>query len=154
MSQRQAAGPGGEAQALAERVAQAMVARDRASQGLGIRVVRVAPGSAELAMNVRPDMLNGHGTCHGGFVFILADAAFSYASNSYNLATVASGCAIDFLAPAREGDRLTAVAQQVQVGERTGVYDIEVTASDGRRIALVRGRSHRISGRVVDDAAG
>jgi acyl-CoA thioesterase len=105
-------------------------------------------------MNVRPDMLNGHGTCHGGFVFILADAAFSYASNSYNLATVASGCAIDFLAPAREGDRLTAVAQQVQVGERTGVYDIEVTASDGRRIALVRGRSHRISGRVVDDAAG
>ena len=75
-------------------------------------------------------------------------------SSAHNLATVASGCAIDFLAPAREGDRLTAVAQQVQVGERTGVYDIEVTASDGRRIALVRGRSHRISGRVVDDAAG
>jgi acyl-CoA thioesterase len=154
MDQRQAAGPAEDAQALAERVAQAMVARDRASLGLGIRVVRVAPGRAELTMDVRPDMLNGHGTCHGGFVFILADAAFSYASNSYNLATVASGCAIDFLAPAREGDRLTALAQQVKVGERIGVYDIDVTRSDGRRIALVRGRSHRTGSRVVDDSAG
>ena len=59
-------------------------------------------------MTVRADMLNGHAICHGGFIFTLADSAFAYACNSYNLNTVASGCGIDFLAPAREGDVLTA----------------------------------------------
>jgi phenylacetate-CoA ligase len=96
-----------QAQALAERVAQEMYERDLASQRLGMHVVRVAPGHAEVAMTVRADMLNGHAICHGGFIFTLADSAFAYACNSYNLTTVASGCTIDFLAPAREGDVLT-----------------------------------------------
>ena len=87
------------AQALAERVAEGMYARDRASQGLGIRIVGVAPGTAELTMTVRGDMVNGHAICHGGFVFTLADSAFAYACNSYNANTVAAGCSIEFLAP-------------------------------------------------------
>jgi acyl-CoA thioesterase len=145
-----------DAQALAERVAVAMYERDAASQGLGIRVVRVAPGHAELAMPVRADMLNGHAICHGGFIFTLADSAFAYACNSYNLTTVASGCGIDFLAPAREGDLLTAVAQERSASGRTGVYDIEVVSQRGERIALFRGKSYRIKGHVVEQplAAG
>src|SRR3954452_11087221 len=89
-----------DAQALAEHVAQAMYERDGASQHLGMRVLRVAPGYSELSMGIRVEMLNGHAICHGGFIFTLADSAFAYACNSYNLTTVASGCAIDFLAPA------------------------------------------------------
>ena len=142
-----------EAQALAERVAEEMYVRDGASQGLGMRVVRVAPGHAEVAMTVRADMLNGHAICHGGFIFTLADSAFAYACNSYNLTTVASGCAIDFLAPAREGDVLTAVAQEKSVSGRTGVYDIEVGNQRGERIALFRGKSYRIKGHVVEAPA-
>jgi acyl-CoA thioesterase len=139
-----------DAQALAERVAQGMYARDSASQGLGMRIVRVTPGHAEMAMAVRPDMLNGHAICHGGFIFALADSAFAFACNSYNLTTVASGCAIDFLAPAREGDRLTAIAQERSASGRTGVYDIEVVNQRGEKIALFRGKSYRIKGHVID----
>jgi len=142
-----------QAQALAERVAAGMWARDAASQGLGMCIVRVAPGHAELAMTVRSDMLNGHAICHGGFIFTLADSAFAFACNSYNLATVASGCAIEFLAPAREGDVLTAVAHERSASGRTGVYDIDVVNQRGERIALFRGRSYRIKGHVVEEAA-
>jgi acyl-CoA thioesterase len=141
-----------EAQALAERVAQGMYARDTASQALGIRIVRVGPGHAEMAMPVRADMLNGHAICHGGFIFTLADSAFAFACNSYNLTTVASGCTIDFLAPAREGDVLTAIAQERSASGRTGVYDIDVVNQRGEKIALFRGKSYRIKGHVVDPA--
>ena len=143
-----------EAQALAERVAAVMYERDPASQRLAMRVVRVAPGHAELAMSVRADMLNGHATCHGGYIFTLADSAFAYACNSYNLTTVASGCTIDFLAPAREGDVLVAAAQERNLSGRTGVYDVEVHNQRGERIALFRGKSYRILGHVIDPHAG
>lgn len=141
-----------QAQALAERVCEAMYARDRASQALGMRIVRVGPGHAELSMRVRSDMLNGHLTCHGGFIFSLADSAFAFACNSYNLTTVASGCTIEFVAPARQDDMLTAVAQERSVSGRTGVYDIEVTNQEGAAIAFFRGKSYRIKGHVLEGA--
>ena len=139
-----------ESQALAQRVADAMFARDRASQGLGMRITRVGAGHAELTMTVRSDMVNGHAICHGGFVFTLADSAFAFACNSYNMNTVVNGCTIEFLAPAHEGDVLTAVAQErAQVG-RNGVYDVEVRNQDGVTIAYFRGKSTRIKGEVVE----
>jgi acyl-CoA thioesterase len=139
-----------EAQALAQKVADSMFSRDRASQGLGMRIVAVGPGRAELAMTVRGDMVNGHAICHGGFVFTLADSAFAFACNSYNFNTVANGCTIEFLAPAHEGDALTAVAQErAQVG-RNGVYDVEVRNQDGVTIAHFRGKSTRIKGEVLE----
>ena len=139
-----------EAQALAQKVADSMFSRDRASQGLGMRIVAVGPGRAELAMTVRGDMVNGHAICHGGFVFTLADSAFAFACNSHNFNTVANGCTIEFLAPAHEGDALTAVAQErAQVG-RNGVYDVEVRNQDGVTIAHFRGKSTRIKGTVLE----
>lgn len=140
----------GEALALAQRVADAMWSNDGASQALGMRILSVAPGEARLAMTVRRDMLNGHDICHGGFIFTLADSAFAYACNSYNMVTVASGCGIDFLAPAREGDVLTAHAHERSASGRTGVYDIEITNQRGEKIALFRGKSYRIKGHVVE----
>jgi acyl-CoA thioesterase len=142
-----------EAQALAERVADSMWERDTASHALGMHIVAVGPGRATLAMTVRADMLNGHAICHGGFIFTLCDSAFAYACNSYNLNTVASGCGIDFLAPAREGDVLTAAAHERSAAGRTGVYDIEVTNQRGENIALFRGKSYRIKGHVIAEPA-
>lgn len=138
-----------EAQALAERVAQGMFARDNASQRLGMRIVRVAPGFAELAMTVRADMVNGHAITHGGLVFTLADSAFAFACNSYNANTVAAGCAIEFLAPSREGDVLTATAREHTLVGRNGIYDVDVRNQHGEVIALFRGKSTRIKGAVV-----
>ena len=142
-----------DAQALAERAAAAMYERDDASRGLGMRIASVGPGHAELTMTVRADMLNGHQICHGGFIFTLADSAFAFACNSYNLTTVASGCAIDFLAPAREGDVLTAMARERSASGRTGVYDIDVVNQRGEKIALFRGKSYRIKGHVIEPPA-
>jgi acyl-CoA thioesterase len=143
-----------EAQDLAQRCADAMYARDRASQGLGMRIVNVAPGFAAMTMTVRVDMLNGHATCHGGFIFALADSAFAFACNSHNLTTVAAGCTIEYLAPAREGDVLTATGRERALAGRSGIYDIDVTNQHGATIAVFRGKSARIKGHVIAGPAG
>jgi acyl-CoA thioesterase len=136
-------------QQIAERVAGEMFARDSASQSLGMQVKEVRPGYARLTLIVRPDMLNGHAICHGGVIFSLADSAFAFACNSHNQNTVASGCSIDFLAPAKAGDELSAEAVERALLGRIGVYDVTVTNSEGRTIALFRGRSYRVTGEVI-----
>jgi len=137
------------AQALAERIALALFARDHASRALGMRLVSVAPGRARLLMRVRGDMVNGHGLCHGGIVFALADSAFAFACNSHNDSTVAAAASIDYLAAAREGDELTAEASELWRTRRNGLYEIIVSNQCGERIALFRGRSYRIEGQVL-----
>lgn len=136
-------------QALAEATAQAMFACDHAARSLGIQIVKIGPGYALLAMPVRTDMLNGHQTCHGGFIFALADSAFAYSCNSHNRNTVASGCSIEYLAPSRAGDILTAEAVEQSRSGRIGVYDATVSNQTGTRIALFRGKSYQISGEVI-----
>lgn len=142
--------------ALAERTAAAMCAHDAASRLLGLRLVSVRPGYARLSMRVRPDLLNSHRVCHGGFLFTLADAAFAYACNSYNHNTVASACHIDFLAPAEEGAELEVECEERSLAGRTGVYDATIRGLDGKIIALFRGKSYRVAGKVIaaleDDA--
>jgi acyl-CoA thioesterase len=138
-----------EPQQLAERAAQALYQRDRASQALGMRLLEVGPGRARVAMTVRPDMINGHDVCHGGIVFALADTAFAFACNSHNESTVAAAGAIDFLAAARAGDELTADAIELWRTKRNGIYEITVTNQRGERVALFRGRSYRIDGPVT-----
>ena len=134
-------------QAVADHVRHGMLANDRATKGLGIAITAMGPGHATLEMTVRADMLNGFATCHGGFITALADSAFAFACNSRNDMTVASGLAIDFLAPAREGDRLTAEAAEVSLAGRTGVYDVNVRNQRGEAIAVFRGRSYCLKGR-------
>ena len=135
-------------QALAERSAQALFAPDRASQMLGMRIAAVGPGTSTVTMTVRAEMTNGHAICHGGLIFMLADSAFAFACNSRGEPTVAAAGSIDFLAPARAGDELTAHAQELWLGGRSGVYEVTVMNQAGARIALFRGRSHRIGGRT------
>ena len=137
------------AQKIAEAARDAMWTEDRASQALGMEVVEVGPGRARLRMKVRADMCNGHGTCHGGMIFTLADSAFAFACNSHNKVTVANNCSIAFLAPAREGDVLTADAVERHRGGRSGVYDATVTDQAGKVVALFRGHSTQIAGELV-----
>lgn len=136
-------------QALAEAASQAMWSRDHAAHALGMQRIAVAPGQATLRMPVRGDMVNGHGICHGGLIFTLADTAFAYACNSHNQNTVASACHIDFLAPAREGEVLEATATERALAGRSGVYDVAVGVVGGATVALFRGKSHRIPGEVT-----
>lgn len=139
----------GNAQAIAEAVRDRMFADDAASRGLGMTVAAVGPGYSKVSMTVRPDMLNGFKTCHGGFITTLADSAFAFACNSHNEVTVASGIVVDFLAPVYEGDALEAECVEVALTGRTGVYDIRVTNQHGKTVVVMRGRSHTMKGKKV-----
>lgn len=133
-------------QEVAEACRDAMWQGDLASQGLGMAVVAVGPGTATVTMPVRAEMLNGHGMAHGGLVATLADSAFAFACNAYNEVTVASGFDVHLLAAARLGDVLTAQAVEVHKGGRSGVYDVTVTNQCGERVAAFRGRSRTMRG--------
>lgn len=140
---------GPDPQTVAEKAAEAMYAKDNASKGLGIEVDAIAPGYSRMTMTVREDMVNGHAICHGGLIFTLADSAFAFGCNAYNKITVAQGCEIEFIAPAKLGDRLIAECQERSLRGRNGIYDIEVRKENGERIALFRGKSRRIRGEIV-----
>jgi acyl-CoA thioesterase len=140
-------------QALAEACARAMWAEDRASAGLGMAITRVAPGEAELVMTVEPRMANGHGICHGGFIFALADSAFAFACNSFNRRAVAQSNSITYLRPAQVGDLLTARATEAVQSGRSGVTDVTVLDREGRVVALFRGLSRTVEGQLVQEDA-
>jgi acyl-CoA thioesterase len=136
---------------LARACADVMWADDATSRGLGIQLISVEPGRAMLAMAVTETTVNWHNTCHGGFIYLLADTAFGYACNSRNRRMVAQHCSITYLNPAQRGDRLTAHAVERQRAGRAGLYDVAVTREDGTPIAEFRGHARAIEGTLLPD---
>jgi len=136
---------------IAQASADAMWAEDKASRALGMKLERVAPGQAVLSMSVGVDMVNGHGLCHGGYIFTLADSAFAFACNSYNQRQVAQHCQISYLAPGRLGMRLIAEARERNRTDRAGIYDVTVKTDAGETIAEFRGHSRAIPGTLVPE---
>jgi acyl-CoA thioesterase len=134
---------------IARLSADAMWAEDKASRAMGMKVEKVAPGFAMVSMSVEPNMVNGHGFCHGGYIFSLADSAFAFACNSHNQRHVAQNCQIAYVAPGRLGMRLTAEARERHRGERSGIYDATVRSETGEVIAEFRGHSRSITGTLV-----
>ena len=128
----------------AQAAVQSLYATDRASQALGIEIIEAAPGRVRIEMTVRPDMLNGHGMCHGGVIFTFADSAFAFACNSRGEPMVAAGASIEFLAPTVRGARLTATAAEITRTRRGGIYDVCVAANTGETVAQFRGRCARL----------
>ena len=129
---------------IARLCADKMYAGDAASQRLGIAISDVAPGRATATMTVIDDMLNGHGICHGGYVFTLADTAFAFACNTYDDVTVAAGADISFLEPVHQDAQLTATAVELARRGRSGLYDVTVRTNDGVVVAEFRGRSRSL----------
>lgn len=140
-------------QELALACADSMWRDDPASQDLGMRLSDVTPGQATVTMTITRKMLNGHATCHGGFIFSLADSAFAFACNTYNQRTVAQHCSITYLAPALEGDELTARATEVHRSARSGLYNVSVTNQKNELIAEFRGHARTIKGTHLPETA-
>lgn len=136
---------------LAKRVAAAMFAREGTARAWDLTLDEAGEGFALCSMRVRGDMLNGHGSAHGGVIFALADTAFAWACNSRNVKTVAQGASISFLSPVESGERLTAEAQESALQGRSGVYDVRVTGEDGRVVAIFQGLSRAIGGAVIEE---
>jgi len=139
---------------MADKVARAMLAAEGTGPAWGVAIEEAREGYARIRMIMRADMLNGHGTAHGGMVFALADTAFAFACNSRNLRTVAAQASIVFLDPAREGDVLVAEAKERSLVGRSGVYDVSVRTADGRAIAEFTGFSRSVGGAIVPVADG
>ncbi|HJU33015.1 MAG TPA: hydroxyphenylacetyl-CoA thioesterase PaaI [Hyphomicrobiaceae bacterium] len=135
--------------AIAQASASAMWAEDEASRAIGMKIEEMGPGSAVLSMSVGQQMVNGHGLCHGGYIFMLADSAMAFASSSRNQRTVAQQCQIAYLAPGRLGMRLIADARERHRGARSGIYDVTVRSEAGEVIAEFRGQTRTIAGHLV-----
>ena len=101
------------AQSIAEACAKVLWQEDQTSQSLGMQLKSISPGKCVLSMTVASTMVNGHNTCHGGYLFTLADSAFAFACNTYNQRCVAQHCNISYLAPAYSNDMLQASAAEV-----------------------------------------
>lgn len=144
----------GEGDGVARAVAEALMAREGTAPAWGLVLEDARPGFARVAMVVRPDMLNGHGTAHGGMVFALADTAFAYACNSRDEATVGQQASIVFLSPAQLGERLVAEAREVAAAGRGGVYAVSVSGADGRAVAEFQGLSRKVGGPVLRETDG
>ncbi len=136
-------------QERATRSAETMLANDPASRRLGMALDEIRPGYARMSMRVVGDMLNG--SCHGGYLFTFGDSAFAFACNTFNQVAVASSASIEFLAPAFLDDELTAECSLQSQGKRTGLYDVVITNQHDKRVALFRGRSHRLGRTLFDE---
>ena len=136
-------------QSIAEACAEVLWKNDSASQKLGITIIGIAPGSETLTMTVTKDMTNGHGTCHGGYLFTLADSAFAFACNTYDQCCVAQHCSISYLTPGYIGDKLTATATEVSRRGRSGIYDIRINNQKQETVAEFRGHSRTIKGTLL-----
>lgn len=139
------------ADALARQVADTLYAREGVGADLGMEIVEARLDYAAVAMEVRPSMLNGHATIHGGMVFTLADTAFAYACNSANVATVAQQASIAFLSPAHAGERIVAEARRLAEVGRSGVTEVVVRGADGRTIAVFQGLSRSLGKPVIEE---
>lgn len=141
-----------DAAALARACAETMWADDATSRAAGLQLISAEPGHAVLALTVTDAMANWHGTCHGGYIFLLADTAFGYACHSRNQRMVGQHCSISYLNPAQPGDRLTAHAVERHRAGRSGIYDVTVKREDGLVIAEFRGTARSVEGKLLPDA--
>lgn len=128
---------------VAEAVAAAMMRSDRAAAHNGVTVLSVRPGEVSVHLTLAEHHLNGHGNCHGGILFLLADTALGVACNSHGPLAVAAGADIVFARPAHLGEHLVATARERDRFGRSGLYDVTITRGD-EVIAEFRGRTRVI----------
>lgn len=122
-----------------------MYEKDYFSQWLGIERLEDAPGRSILRLTIRKEMLNGHGTAHGGITYSMADSAFAFASNSHGRRSVSIETSISHMAPLYEGDIIIATATEEKVGHKIGFYQVRIAKTDGTLVALFKGTVFRTS---------
>ncbi|OFX06382.1 MAG: phenylacetic acid degradation protein PaaD [Alphaproteobacteria bacterium RIFCSPHIGHO2_12_FULL_63_12] len=136
--------------ALARRIAEHLHATEGVTRTFGLVMEGAGLGWARCSMVVKENMTNGHNVCHGGVLFSLADNAFAWACNSRNVIAFAQSAAISFISPAKIGEKVTAYAHEEANEGRTGIYTVNITAEDGRTIAVFQGLSRTAGGAVVE----
>lgn len=136
----------------ARRAVEHLYSLDVAAQQVGMQVAEAGIGRAVVSMRVLPSMANGHGLCHGGYIFALADSAFAFACNSRGPRAVAAQCHVAYLRPGRPGERLVATAVEVAREGRSSIYDVHVRC-EGAVVAEFRGHARQVGGSWLDGVA-
>lgn len=132
-------------QSLATSVVNKMFEHDAFSRWLGIEIIEIGVGKSILRMTVRKEMLNGFGILHGGITYSLADSALAFSSNSHGRKAVSIETSISHILSCKEGDILTATAEEITLGDKTGVYYITITNQEKKKVALFKGTVYRTS---------
>ena len=123
-----------------------MMAKDYFSQWLGLNILEIKKGSCKLQMTIRKEMLNGHGTAHGGITYSFADSALAFASNSHGQKSVSIETSISHIKPLVENDIIIAEALEESCSNKIGIYTIKVyKGSDASLVALFKGTVYRTS---------
>ena len=131
-------------------IARELYRRDPSAETFGIELVDAGLDGAEVRMPVHAENCNGYGMIHGGMTFLLADTAMAFASCTSNETALATSAQVDWVAPARVGQTLTATARRQWSAGRTTIWDVEITTDDGTTIALFRGRTRKVGTAVID----
>lgn len=140
-----------DADALADRVGENMIAKSPVLQHWGIELKEITAGTVDMRMTIRSDMANLHGKCHGGVLFTMADACFGFAANSYNDRMVAASCEIKFLKSAEVDDVVTAHSVEIWKQGRSGLYDVTLTNQNGEKIAVMRAHARKTKGTHIKE---
>ncbi len=137
-------------QEIAENTARIMKPRDKAAAFLGIELEEIGPAHCVMGLTVTENQVQGLNVCHGGYIFSLADTCMAYASNSADVPNLAQMAQVTFLAPGQLGDRLTATAARVAEAGRNNIWDVEVVDQNGKQIAVFRGQTRAVRGKVSE----
>ena len=128
-----------------QEVYEIMIKRDKFSAWLGLQIDEVKHGYCKLHYTVKEDMLNGFSFIHGGVLFSASDSAFAFACNSHGIITVALDVSITFTKACVLGEILTVEAQELYLGNKTGLYDIRTTNEKGELVCMFKGTAYRTS---------
>ena len=121
------------------------------SRMLGATLEAWGEGTAELALPLKPELLQQDGFVHGGVLAYLADNALTYAGGSVLGGVLTSEMKINYLRPARDGERLLAVATVVGSGRTQAVCrcDVFVESRGARKLcAAAQGTIRKVEERA------
>lgn len=134
-----------------QRILDTMLNADKFSEWLDLKIVDVKEGYSKITCVIRPEMLNGVGTVHGGITFSIADSAFAFACNAENNLSVALDVHMSYTKAGRAGDVFTAEAKELSTSKRISIYDIRVTNQNNELIALFKGTAFRTGKQIVEE---
>ena len=124
-----------------------MEVSDPAIEHLGISIDTATDGSVSATITVAPHMLNSHGVCHGGIIFLLADAVMDYSTNGPlddDAVSFAAHAEVDYVRAGHEGDVLTARGRIADAWGRTSLVDVTVTNQRDEVVTHFRGRTRTV----------
>ena len=110
---------------------QSILASQPFSVFLGAEFTDVGDGTAEITLELKPELRQQHGFAHGGVVSYLADNALSFAAGTVLGDILTLEMKINYVRPAT-GEKLVARARVLSSGRRQAVCQCDVFAvADG-----------------------